>query len=58
MNQFVAADTNKTAAIVVKLSENILGSGPTVWTDRFYDSPKLAVFRKLKKGIFCWNFMC
>jgi hypothetical protein len=37
MNQFVTADTNKTAAIVVKLSENIFGSGSTVWMEKFYN---------------------
>jgi hypothetical protein len=50
MNQFVTADTNKTAAIVVKLSENVFGSGSTVWMEKFYNSPELALFRKLKKG--------
>jgi hypothetical protein len=50
MNQFVTADINKTAAIVVKLSENIFGSGSTVWMGRFYNSSEFALFRKLKKG--------
>jgi hypothetical protein len=30
MNQSVAADSNKTAATVVKLSENLLGHGHSV----------------------------
>jgi hypothetical protein len=34
-NQFVSAETNKTAAIVVKLTENLLGRGHTVRMDLF-----------------------
>jgi hypothetical protein len=41
-NQFVSAETNKTAAIVVKLRQNLLGRGRTVWMDNFYNSPELA----------------
>jgi macrodomain Ter protein organizer (MatP/YcbG family) len=47
--QFVNAETNKTAAIVVKLTEN-LGCGHTVWMDNFYNSPELAWFLKSKKA--------
>jgi hypothetical protein len=45
-NQFVSAETNRTAAIVVKLTENLLGCGHTVWMDNFYNSPELARFLK------------
>jgi hypothetical protein len=48
-NQFVSAETNKTTAILVKLRENLLGRGHTVWTDNFYNSPELAQFLKSKK---------
>jgi hypothetical protein len=48
-NQFVSSETNKTAAIVVKLTENLLGRGHTVWMDNFYNSPELARFLKSKK---------
>jgi hypothetical protein len=58
-NQFVSAETNKTAAIVVKLTENLLGRGHTVWMDIFYNSPELAWFLKSKKtdcvGTLCDN---
>jgi hypothetical protein len=40
-NQFIGAETNKTAAIVVKLAENLLGHGHAVWMDNFYNSPEL-----------------
>jgi hypothetical protein len=43
-NQFVTAETNKTAAIVVKLLENLLDYGHTVWVDNFHNSPELARF--------------
>jgi hypothetical protein len=48
-NQFVNSDTNKTAAIVFKLVEPLLGHGHTLWMDSFYISPELARFLKLKK---------
>ncbi|XP_021941441.1 piggyBac transposable element-derived protein 4-like [Zootermopsis nevadensis] len=48
-NQFVTAETNKTAAIVVKLIEPLLGRGHTVWMDKFYNSPDLARFIKSKR---------
>ena len=47
-NQYVTAETNKTAAIVVTLLENLLGRGHTVWMDNFYNSPDLARFLKSK----------
>jgi hypothetical protein len=55
-NQFVSAETNKTTAIVVKLTENLLGQGHTVWMDNFYISPELAQFLKSKNRL-CWNCM-
>jgi hypothetical protein len=57
-NQFVSAERNKTAAIVVELTENLLGRGHTVWMDNFYNSPELAQFlkSKKKKNRLCWNF--
>jgi hypothetical protein len=48
-NQFASTETNKTATIVVKLTENLLGHGHTVWMDNFYNSPELAQFLKSKK---------
>jgi hypothetical protein len=42
-------ETNKTAAILVKLVENLLGRGHTVWMDNIYNSPDLARFLKSKK---------
>jgi hypothetical protein len=38
MNQLAIAETNKTAAIVVKLSEHVLSHGHTVWRDSLYSS--------------------
>jgi hypothetical protein len=48
-NLFLNAETNKTAAIVVKLLEHCLGRGYTVWMENFYSSPDLAWFMKSKK---------
>jgi hypothetical protein len=48
MNQFMTAETNKTAVIVVKLSDHLLGHGHIVWMDNFYNSPELAQFMKYK----------
>jgi hypothetical protein len=48
-NQFLSAETNKMAAIVVKLTENLLGPGYTVWMDNFYNSLELARFLMSKK---------
>jgi hypothetical protein len=53
-NQFVSAETNKTEAIVVKLTENLLGRGHR-WMDNFYNSLELARFLKSKNRL-CWNF--
>jgi hypothetical protein len=39
-SQFVSAETNKTVAIIGKLTENLLGRGHTVWMDNFYNSPE------------------
>jgi hypothetical protein len=33
-NLCVAAETNKTAAIVIKLLEHLIGHGYTVWMDK------------------------
>jgi hypothetical protein len=41
-NQFVTTETNKTAEIIVKILENLLGRGHTVWMDNFYNSSNLA----------------
>jgi hypothetical protein len=38
MSQFVTAETNKTAEIVVKLLEHLLGHGHTVWMDSWLGS--------------------
>jgi hypothetical protein len=43
-NQFMTTET----AIVVKLLENLLGRGHTVWMDNFYNSPDLARYVKSK----------
>jgi hypothetical protein len=40
---------DKTAAIVVKLSENLLGHGHIVWMDNIYNSPDLVWFISPKK---------
>lgn len=48
MNQFAAADTNKTTAIVVKMSENPLGHGHSVRMYSFYNLSHLAQFKKSK----------
>lgn len=56
MNQFVAAETNKIAAIVIKLLEHFLGHGHAVWMDKFYKSPELVRFVKSKSvGTLCAN---
>jgi hypothetical protein len=49
MNQFVTAETNRTAATVVKLLEYVLGHRYTEWMDSFYNSPELTQFMKSKK---------
>jgi hypothetical protein len=43
-DQFVTAETNKTAATVLKLSEKLSGCGHTVCMDNFYNSEELARF--------------
>jgi hypothetical protein len=48
MTQFAAADTNKSAAIVVKMSDN-LGHGHSVRMYSFYNLSELAQFMKSKK---------
>jgi hypothetical protein len=48
-NEFVNSETNKTAAIVIKLAKPLLGRGHTVWMDNFYNFPELACFLKSKK---------
>jgi hypothetical protein len=48
-NQFVSAEANKTTAIVVKLGENLLGRGHTVWMDNLYNSLEFTKFLKSKK---------
>jgi hypothetical protein len=48
-NQFVTTEANKTAAIVLRLLENLLGRGDTVWMDSFYNSPDLARFLSPKR---------
>jgi hypothetical protein len=58
MNQLVTAEINKTAAIVLELSENLLGHGHTVWMVSCYSSPEMAQFMKSKENWLCWNFTC
>jgi hypothetical protein len=48
MNQFDTVETNKTATIVVKLSEKLLDGGHAVWMDSFYNSPELIWVMKSK----------
>jgi hypothetical protein len=43
-DQSLSAETNKTTAMVLKLSEKLLGCGHTVCMDNFYNSPDLARF--------------
>jgi hypothetical protein len=43
----ITADTNKTTAIVLKLTEPLLKQGWTVWMDNFYNSPSLAKTLKI-----------
>jgi hypothetical protein len=50
-NQFVTAETKKTAATVVKLIENLLSHGDTVWMKNSYNSPQLAWSMKSKKKV-------
>jgi hypothetical protein len=62
-NQFVTAGTNKTAAIIVKLSEHLLDHGYTVWIDNFHNllGSRRKEGRKGKKRErerLCWNFTC
>jgi hypothetical protein len=40
----VTSKANKTAATVLKLSENLLGCENTLCMDNFYNSPELARF--------------
>jgi hypothetical protein len=37
---------NKTSSIVLKLIEDLLGKGCTLWMDNYYNSPDLAAFLK------------
>jgi hypothetical protein len=46
MNQFVTAETNKSAAIIVKLLENLLSHGHRVCMNGFCDYPELAWIMK------------
>jgi hypothetical protein len=39
-------ERNKTSSIVLKLVEDLLGKGYTLWMDNYYDSPDLAAFLK------------
>jgi hypothetical protein len=43
---FISGNTNKTAAIVLSLVEQLLKKGYTLWVDNFYNSRALA--QKLK----------
>jgi hypothetical protein len=43
---YITPNTPKTTAIVMKLTEPLLGKGYTVWTDNYYNSPELAHFLK------------
>jgi hypothetical protein len=55
MNQFVTAETKKTAAIIVKLLENLLDCGHIIWIDVSHSSPEFSQFVKSNK-VLCWNF--
>jgi hypothetical protein len=57
MNQFVTAETNKTAAMVVKSLEHLLRGGHTAWMNNFCNSPELTWFTKCKDRV-NWNYMC
>jgi hypothetical protein len=50
-------ETPKTAAIVLKLLEPLVGKGFTLWIDNFYNSPNLALEMKLKHGTDCVGTM-
>jgi hypothetical protein len=50
-NQSVNIHMNKTATILTKVVEDLLGCGHTLWTDSFYKSPGLARFVKSKKTV-------
>jgi hypothetical protein len=56
-NQFMTTEIHKTVAVVVQLSENLLGHGHTVWMVSFCCSPVLAWFMKSTKKK-CWKCTC
>jgi hypothetical protein len=39
-------ERNETSSIVLKLNEDLLGKGYTLWMDKYYNSPDLAAFPK------------
>ena len=58
--EFDCSRNPKTAAIVLKLLEPLLGHGHTLWMDNFYNSPELAWQLKIQHFTDCvgtlkWN---
>jgi hypothetical protein len=53
----INAETPKTAAIVLKLLELLVGKGITVWIDNFYNSHDLALELNLKHRTHCVGTM-
>jgi hypothetical protein len=54
-NPFVTAETNKTAAVMIKLLEHCLGHGHTMWMDRFYRSLELSWLKKSENTDRIWT---
>ena len=52
-----SSETHKTAAIVLKLLEALVGKGFTLWRDNYYNSPDLALHLKLKHSTDCVGTM-
>ena len=52
-SRLITPETPKTAAIVLKLLEPLLGRGHTLWTDNFYNSPELARQLKIQHSTDC-----
>jgi hypothetical protein len=52
-SSLITPETPKTAAIVLKLLEPLLGHAHTLWIDKFYNSPELAQQLKIKFSTDC-----
>ena len=52
-SSLITPETPKTAAIVLKLLEHLLGRGHTLWMDNFYNSPELARQLKTQRSTDC-----